>query len=185
MNKIEQRKKLMVLAGLGLLFVHFILTNIYCLPDRKVPLSIRQASNLYSVPFFHQGWQLFAPNPPRYQGKMRAVVMSKGKQDSILVGNYTTAPEHYRVKRVVNRLSKQLASDMSKNLYFEDDVIQYDVVQSGTAFKSLVYFIGMQEKIDKGVRPDSIQLIYDLYMIPMPPEDMEAPKVYTFPWFEI
>ncbi|MEO0403715.1 MAG: hypothetical protein AAF193_02480 [Bacteroidota bacterium] len=181
----SQRKKVLVLVGIMLLTIHLILTGIYSLPDKPVPLSLRQMSNSYTVPFFHQGWQLFAPNPPRYQGVLKALVMSNGQMDSVIVGAYVTAPKHYRVKRVVNRLSKQLSYDMSKNLYFKDDLVQYDLVQSGTAFKSLVYFIGMQEQIEKGVKPDSLQLIYDLYIVPKAPQQVEEPKVYTFPWFEI
>jgi len=50
------------------LFMHFVLTVIYCLPADKVGARASSYAGLYTYPAFHQGWALFAPDP-QLQGK--------------------------------------------------------------------------------------------------------------------
>lgn len=49
----------------ALLAVHFALLACYTFPRRWVPDRLHFWSVTYVRPLFHQGWDLFAPDPPR------------------------------------------------------------------------------------------------------------------------
>ena len=49
-------------SGIIFLVVHFLLITVYCLKEENKK-KIHFYSQFYVYPFFHQGWQLFAPAP--------------------------------------------------------------------------------------------------------------------------
>jgi hypothetical protein len=69
------------ISGILFLLVHFLLITIYCLKQENKK-KIHFYSQLYVYPFFHQGWQLFAPAPD-VNYTLFFSVKEKGKQRTI------------------------------------------------------------------------------------------------------
>ena len=179
-------RNLFKLIGLLLLVGHFVLVGVYCLPDQQPLEPLRPLSNKYTVPFFHQGWQLFAPNPPAFQGDLTAVCSVNGRFIDVALGESEDLPEHYRVDRIIHRLQKQLENEMRKNLYYDEtDSLQYDLVLNSWSHSELLYFLGKQVEREHGTLPDSVQWTLVLNSIPRYPEDKNAQRIYLFPWYGV
>lgn len=179
-------RNLFKICGLLLLVGHFVLVGVYCLPDQSQLNAVRPLSNTYTVPFFHQGWQLFAPNPPAFQGRLKALCSVHGDLIEISPGESNSLPDHYRIERIIHRLQKQLENEMRKNLYYDDnDSIQYDLVLDSWSHSELLYFIGKQVEREHGVLPDSVKWTLVLDRIPKYPEDKNDQRTYSFPWHEV
>ncbi len=63
--------RLLLLVLLGM---HLVLLAAYTGPARWVPPVLRAWSMAYVRPLFHQGWDLFAPDPPRCSCTLHAKV---------------------------------------------------------------------------------------------------------------
>lgn len=56
---------------IGLLLWHFAMTLVYISPRNFFNPFINTVSDAYMLPFFHQSWSLFAPDPPRYEKSLQ------------------------------------------------------------------------------------------------------------------
>lgn len=175
------------MGGLLFLSIHFLLTLVYCFPEKAVAETLRQSSNEYMVPFFHQGWQLFAPDVPLYHGKVYFKTMPASFETSwVPFGGNSAVSEHWKLDYAANRLSLMLMADMKRNLYFEGDSAKYDLIQKGRGYLSFIYFAGEMQRAKTGVRPDSIQIKLEV-IYPKSPEGtpLNENLSYIFPWFEL
>lgn len=50
--------------------LHFLFTLIHVIPDSYFPDTINRVVKNYMMPVFHQGWNLFAPDPPLKEKSM-------------------------------------------------------------------------------------------------------------------
>lgn len=185
--KSKKTIRLLVVFALLFLFFHFVMTLVYCFPNRKVPETFRQVSNEYMVPFFHQGWQLFAPDVPLYFGKVY-FKSSPAAFDTAWVpfGANAAVSEHGKLDYASNRMSLMLMADMKRDLYFEGDSIRYDLVQNGRGFLSFIYYAGELQRAKTGLRPDSIQIKLEvIYPENQNGEALNENLTYIFPWFEL
>ena len=173
------------LLGLGLVMLHFVLVTSYCLPDQKIPETLRMVSNEYCVPFFHQGYQLFAPDPPPYQGILQINCMKNGVIHLMEPGVSSRLPDHFRLPRTADRLVIEMMADMRKNLYYDSDTLRYDLVQHGRGYLALIYMCANQYEMVHGVKPDSIQFNLDLLMVPENTDSLPQYQPYNFPWYAI
>lgn len=173
------------LIGLVLVAIHFVLVFSYCLSDQNLPETLRMASNEYCVPFFHQGYQLFAPDPPPYQGFLEVHCMKNGELETIIPGVSDALPEHFRLPRTADRLVIEMMADMRKNMYYAGDSLKYDVVEHGRGYLALVYMCATQYEQLHGHKPDSVQFNLDLLMIPANSDSLPSHLPYKFPWYAI
>lgn len=56
---------------IGLLLWHFTMTLVYISPRNFFYPVVNTMSDAYMLPFFHQSWSLFAPDPPRYEKSLQ------------------------------------------------------------------------------------------------------------------
>ncbi|MDA0882430.1 MAG: hypothetical protein O2984_03875 [Bacteroidetes bacterium] len=186
-NTSNKSLRIFTLVGLLFLLFHFLLTFVYCFPEKPVAESLRQSSNEYMVPFFHQGWQLFAPDVPLYHGRVYFKTMPASFDTAwVPFGSNKAVSEHWKLNYAANRLSLMLMADMKKDLYFSGDTMKYDLVQNGRGYLSFVYFAGELQRAKTGSRPDSIQIKLDV-IYPETPEGapLNENLSYIFPWFEL
>lgn len=58
------------LIALAVFVLHFGFAVLYLLPGSWLPYKAKQVVYHYTVPLFHQNWQLFAPVPPKSNDKL-------------------------------------------------------------------------------------------------------------------
>lgn len=184
-DKIKRSYRISGIAGLLIVVIHFSLVITYCFPDQKFPESMRMVSNEYCVPFFHQGYMLFAPDPPAYHGMLHVNCMKNGELTVLEPAVSKVLPDHFRLPRTADRLIIEMMADMRKNLYFEDDSLNYSVVGHGRGFLALVYMSATQFEQEHGSKPDSIRFKLDLVMIPESSDSLPKVQPYNFPWYAI
>lgn len=57
-------KKILFIVGAGVFCLHFMMTILHNVPEKYISARAESYSHLWCYPFFHQGWALFAPEPP-------------------------------------------------------------------------------------------------------------------------
>jgi hypothetical protein len=100
-----------IAAGLAL---HALLLACYTLPATWVPAGLRALSIAYARPLFHQGWDLFAPDPPRCACELQ---VGLGEDWRAL----DAAQDHYLVTRMARNLASYAegARPLGDTLYME------------------------------------------------------------------
>ena len=92
------RKPLIV----GILFAHFALLACYTLPRAWVPDRLYYWSITWARPLFHQGWDLFAPAPPRCSCELQVGI---GESDWRALDAYG---DHYLRTRMARNIAAYL-----------------------------------------------------------------------------
>jgi len=107
----DTRKRLIIGAVLAL---HFGLLACYTLPEQWVPKRLHYWSITYARPLFHQGWSLFAPDPPRCSCEVQ---VGMGEDWRAL----DAAQDHYLLTRMTRNISAYLegAVPFADTLYVE------------------------------------------------------------------
>jgi hypothetical protein len=82
-----------------LLFGHFTISYFYTAPDKLNNAELELASGNYMKPYFHQHWNLFAPEPPLNNVKVSASVDGgvtwRNLSEEILEQHYTWRISHH------------------------------------------------------------------------------------------
>jgi hypothetical protein len=156
------------MGALFVLVMHFTLTLVYSIPDVKFPESLKQASNNYMVPWFHQGWKLFAPDVPNYQVFLRYKVPKEGKwgswQEPHALDSFRN---HSRVYYMSKKIGWMLMNDLQRNSYLDSlGQRQYDRITPATPYLRCLYYVTQHHKRLHNEPLDSIQMGLDIQYAP-------------------
>jgi hypothetical protein len=182
-KEIKPTTRWLVMGLTMYLLFHFICTLTYCL-EFSPPNRLTALRNQYMVPYFHQGWKLFAPDVKKDQYELD-YRFSTGEEWSSWTSSedFDDISSHPRLPYVAQKLELLLAIDMRRNLYFnEDSVLQYDLIVSDVPYMRVLYMAVRRHEILYQSRPDSLQL--KLRIVFTPPFDgslVEAPREFKFP----
>jgi hypothetical protein len=155
---------------------HFILTALYNLQSAPVPELIRNASNRYTVPFFHQNWRLFAPAVPEYENQLEYRYPEDGawtdwKDASAGNGFGPRSKTEYIEQTIAGALAWQIAN----NMYTRNQRKELDrIIQSFDYGRALYFVRRLHLHSGKPDVNDSIQVRVKFRFTP-PPD-----KAYTF-----
>jgi hypothetical protein len=86
----------------ALLALHTALLAAYTLPEAWVPPPLRALATAHARPLFHQGWTLFAPDPPRCACELQVGI---GEHDWRALDG---AQDHYLVTRMARNTAAYL-----------------------------------------------------------------------------
>ena len=116
----------------GVLLLHFALLACYTLPRTWVPERLYYWSVTYARPLFHQGWNLFAPDPPRCSCELQ---VGLNEQD----WRPLNAPQdHY----LVTRMSRNIAAYLDGAVPFGDTLYVEPLMEQ--AMRGLVRDLGRE-----------------------------------------
>lgn len=120
------------------------------------------------VPWFHQGWKLFAPDVPKYQVYLRYRVPQNGSWGAWQeLHELDNQRGHSRINYMSKKIGTVLMYDLQKNSYLDDDgTRQYDRVTPATPYLRCLYFVTQYHKRLTGEQPDSIQMGLDIQFTP-------------------
>lgn len=180
---IKASTKWLVIGLSAYLLFHFVCTLTYSL-EYSPPNRLTALRNQYMVPYFHQGWKLFAPDVPKDQYELEYRFSSEGAWSPWSSSeDFEGISNHSRLPYVAQKLELLLGIDMRRNLYFnEDSVLQYDLIVSDVPYMRVLYFAVRRHEILHQSRPDSVQL--KMRVVFTPPFDgsaVEAPREFEFP----
>lgn len=156
--------------------VHFALTTVYSFQYLPVPSGVREASQTYTVPFFHQNWKLFAPEVPAYDNQLEYRYAANGTWSawSDVSGSLGYAP-HGKIEYIEQVITGVLAWQIANNLYQRNQRMQFDrIVQSFDYRRALYFTKQLHEQTTGQTSGDSLQLRVKFRFTP-PPD-----KAYTF-----
>lgn len=168
-------------AAVVVIIHHFACTLVYSTPDLNWPRTARDYAERYSVPFFHQGWKLFAPDVPNLHYAV-FYRFSEDGQWSVWedTDEMPAVSRHHRIGYMSRKLQMYLASDMRKNLYTDSmGVLQYDRIVIAKPYYRMVYWVVRRHEILHGIRPDSVQLRMDV-IFSQPFDSRAKPETQAF-----
>ncbi len=177
----------------GFLFVHFAFTLVHTLPDQMPTYPLRGIARAYMVPFFHQGWALFAPDVPQQQFDLNYRYLDKQEgswSEWMPANDLQPLTSHPRATQMVEKMLMLVARDLGNNLtYNNNDQPQYELVTTAKPYFFTIYYAVRRHELIHGTRPAYIQLKLGVRhtakptwsRIATPPED----RSFTFPPFEV
>lgn len=176
-----------IYVGLLVFVNHFACTLAYSLPQLPLHPAVRQWTNTYMTPFFHQGWRLFAPDVPQryYSLEVRAWNGAIWSEFEV-ADDLQPVVDHMRVRSVSQKLMNYLGKDMQKGLYFVDGKAQYDRVIQQSAYHRLLYFAVRRYELLGHERPGRLQLRLRVRFTPdFRNGSRKDDLIYTFPAFDL
>lgn len=156
----NRRIQIVALAGTVFLLVHFALTFIYATDFLVLPRTMRQVSQAYTVPFFHQSWTMFAPEVPEHGTQLEYRCYENGAwstwQDATTSHGFG---ERGVMEYMEQSISSGLTQQVANNLYLENNRFVFSAIQNSYDYnKALFYCIRLHERMDGAELNDSIQL---------------------------
>jgi Family of unknown function (DUF5819) len=133
--------KIFTLSIFALALVHFGLTSVYNLQQAKVPDSLRQLSNAYSAPLFHQNWKLFAPHIPEYSVDLEFRIPEGADWSAwqdVSFGNGHTS--HSKIEYMEQSMCTALAWQVANNLHQEAEGHEFDRITASFDYSRAIYF---------------------------------------------
>lgn len=169
-----------VLVAVSLL-VHFSLTLVYSVPAMKVPAAVRDKAYVYSYPFFHQTWSLFAPDLPEYDVDLEFRVFHQQAWTA-----YTDASEALEqssgstAETLEQAMCSGLAYQLANNMYTSNGQRQLEHVLESKLYGRAIYFAhGVAQRLYGRPVGDSLQMRLQFRFTPAP----EAARNYQFSAF--
>lgn len=157
-----QRKFILrTVAILGILWlvVHFALTLIYSVRELKVPDMVRQVSDEYTIPLFHQNWKLFAPDVPEYDVQLFFSTSDSGIWSEFHdVSEFHGFGRHSNMETVEQSICGGLGWQVANNLYTTDLEMKFDRIVESGQYNKAVYFVEKMHDTGDLDMPDSLQL---------------------------
>lgn len=175
------------------LLLHFALTLVHTLPDQVPTYPLRGIARTYMVPFFHQGWALFAPDVPQQQFDLDYRFRQSTETDWSdwqQADDLRPLTSHPRAAQMVEKMLMLVARDLGNNLTFDNEGLpDYELITTAKPYFFAVYYTVRRHELIHGDRPEAIQLRLDVRhtlkpewsRIANPPED----RSFTFPPFEV
>ena len=159
-KKMSSRIKIYAIVGTSVLMLHFILTVIYATDFLVLPRSVRQVSQAYTVPFFHQNWSMFAPEIPEHENELEYRFAQKGNwsswRDVTAVHGFEKGSE---MEYIEQSISSSLTRQIANNLIVKDGQYDFSTIQNSFDYnKALYYCLLLHEKSTGEVLRDSIQM---------------------------
>lgn len=176
-----------IYLGLLVFVNHFVSTLAYSLPQLPLHPAVRQWTNTYMTPFFHQGWRLFAPDVPQryYRLEVRSWDGASWTEFEV-ADDLQPKVGHMRVRSVSQKLMNYLGKEMQKGLYFEDGKAQYDRVIQQSAYHRLLYFAARRHELLGREQAERLQLRLRVLFTPdFRDGSKKEDLTYTFPVFDL
>jgi len=156
------------LVWMGWLALHFLLTTVYATREVPVPETVREWSDAYSIPLFHQNWKLFAPGVPEYNVELRYRVLSRGEWSE-----FTDASNGNDVHSVTETIEQSICTGLgwqvANNLYYDDIGQKFDrIVASGHYQRALFFIVRRLDSPGKQIPIDSLQMQLQFRFTPAP-----------------
>jgi hypothetical protein len=152
------------------LFLHFGLTLIYNFQQLPVPGKIRNFSNAYCAPLFHQNWKLFAPDLPEYNVNLESRFYKNGQWldwKDVSEGNGFAADG--KMEYVEQSITSGLAYQVANNLYTANSRVQFDHIVESNEYHRAIYFAAeLARRVAVEDVGDSIQLRLQFRFTPSP-----------------
>lgn len=169
------------IAALTVMVHHFACTFVYSTSDLAYPRVVRDYAERYTVPFFHQGWKLFAPDVPKLRYELLYRYPLNGQWSSWEdTDELPGVTQHHRVGYMSRKLQMYLASDMRKNLYADSaGTLQYDRIVIAKPYYRSIYWVVRRHEILHGDRPDSVQLQMNVHFA-QPFDGGPRPEMQSF-----
>jgi len=180
-SKLPAYLKGVFIAAVVVITHHFACTFIYSTPDIGWQRRARDYAERYTVPFFHQGWKLFAPDVPNLHYALFYRHTTDGQwsswEDTDALPGINA---HQRIGYMARKLQMYLASDMRKNLYASPSgELQYDRIVVAKPYFRMVYWVVRRHEILYGNRPEAVQLRMDV-IFAQPFEGGAPPETQAF-----
>lgn len=150
------------------LLVHFTFSVLYNLQSLPIPGSLRQMSNHYVAPFFHQNWQLFAPSVPEYSTDLEVRYFTPtGWTDWTDARGGAGFSSSSRMEYIEQTICSSLSWQVANNFYFKNQLPQLDHIVASQDYQRAVYFAWQLGKY-RDLHMDSLQLRLPFRFIPKP-----------------
>lgn len=174
----------------GLVFLHFVFTVIYVTPNHYFPKAVNEIISAYMLPVFHQGWNLFAPDPPVQEKSMLFRFKSEGKWTKWLDPGKELLEQHDRWRlsnaNIEFRLHQNAAYRVWEEHYRAEELVAErglmshpeEMVLSSRGYRTARYYaFRFFEQTNDGSSADSVQL---KLIIATPPAFNSAENTWSF-----
>jgi hypothetical protein len=183
----QKKHRIIAVVGISFLVIHFALTSIYSMDFLVLPRSVRQVSQIYTVPFFHQNWSMFAPEVPEYDLQLQYRFPTNGTWSA---WNETTESCGFeyrdRAEYLEQSICSGLAYQVAQNIYFENGIRKLDRIEDAFDYgKALNYAMKMHEHFYSKEIEDSLQIRLQFVFTPKPGSTEEKTDYLEFSTFII
>lgn len=149
---------------------HSVLTGIYAFQSAPFPAVVRELSNRYTIPMFHQNWKLFAPSVPEYDAQLHyRVKLDRGWTDWGDISRSNNFGHTSRVEYIEQSLTGALAWQIANNLYSRDQRMEFERIINSFDYGRALFFVKkIHLRNGAHIVPDSLQLRVQFTFTPPP-----------------
>jgi hypothetical protein len=167
-----RHKILIAIVSLWLL-AHFALTTIYATDFLVLPRPVRAVSQVYTVPFFHQSWTMFAPEVPEYDMQLKYRFHDKQNWSTWRdVSEANGFEKRHRMEYVEQSILSSLSRQIADNFYYKNNQPVFDGVLKSFDYNKTMYYVTMLHKARSSqAMGDSVQIAVE-YTFTNPPHTL-------------
>lgn len=107
----------------GVIF-HFLMTAIYVTPRKYFPKWVNNLSIGYMWPAFHQGWSLFAPEPPVQEKMLEFRIKTNGEWQPWISPGMKNLGDHEKMRPSRANISFRIEQNIAYWIWNEKEIAQ-------------------------------------------------------------
>ncbi len=184
----KPRHKILIVFVSLWLVVHFALTTIYATDFLVLPRSVRSVSQVYTAPFFHQSWTMFAPEVPEYDMQLSYRFHDKRNWSTWRdVSEANGYGKRHRMEYIEQSMLSSLSRQIADNFYYSDNQPVFEGVLKSFDYNKAVYYVTMLHKARSSeAMGDSVQIAVD-FTFTNPPHLLSSERTghLEFPVFNL
>ena len=166
-----KHRRLISIAGLVLISIHFLMLLFYTLPEGFVPTSLKAHSSKYVTPAFHQQWNLFAPDVEPYDFKIYTRYFDDQWSDWEYPVEIDGVENHRLIPKITRAITHELNSAVhSKDvgIYYVDSVPYFDKVEQSYYYYQAMRYAHRYYAWNGVEDMDSVQIKLKYWISPKP-----------------
>lgn len=157
-------RSLLLLAGFGILCIHFAFVIAYLAPFNPIKLKFHAAIRRYIEPYFVQSWQLFSPDPVRDTRVWTVACKLRNDDGTTRISEWVDISSPYWTARQRNRFAPEDRLDRAQSsaiqiIFGRDELLKRLESKRDRSDKSFTELLKELDASDRKHRENGIRLI--------------------------